>query len=79
MLTEKKKAEYNAQARAKQISRGKEKHSKGIRFLGVGGKGKGKGLCKNDNQMKMTPYNTSSSKQTSGSTIGSYNELFCFV
>ena len=76
---EKKKAKYNARARAKQISRGKGKHSKGIRFWGVGEKGKGKGLCRNDNQMKIMPHNTSRSKQTSGSTIGSYNELFCFV
>ena len=35
---EKKKAEYNAPAGAQQIRRGKEieKHSKGIRFWGVG-------------------------------------------
>ena len=40
----KKKAEYDARAKAKQTSRGKGmgKHSKGIRYLGVSGKGKGK-------------------------------------
>ena len=45
MFKEKKKAEYNAQGKVKQISRGKGmgKHSKGIRFLGVSGKGTGKG------------------------------------
>ena len=39
---EKKKAMYNARARTQQIRRGKGigKHSKGIRFLGVGRKGK---------------------------------------
>ena len=78
---EKKIAEYNAPARAKQISKGKGigKHSKGIRFLGIGGKGKGKKLSRNDNQMKITPCNTSRSNQISGSTIGNYNELLCFV
>ena len=78
---EKKRVKYNAQARAKQIRRGKgiEKHSKGIGFLGVGRKGKGKRFCRSDNQMKITSCNTSRSKQTFGSTIGSYNDLFCFV
>ena len=70
---EKKKAKYNAQARAQTIRRGKGigKHSKGIRFLGVGRKGKGKRLSKNNNQIKITSHNTSRSKQTFGSTIGS--------
>ena len=40
---EKKKAEYAAQTKASQTSEGKGKHSKGIRYLGVSGKGKGKG------------------------------------
>ena len=42
---EKKKAEYNAPAEAKQNNKGKGmgKHSKGIRFLGVSGKEKEKG------------------------------------
>ena len=42
----KKKAEYDAQAKAKQTGKGKGmgKHSKGIRYLGVNGKGKRKGL-----------------------------------
>ena len=34
----------------------------------VGRKGKGKGLCSNDNQMKIMPHKTSRSKQTSGLT-----------
>ena len=43
LFQNKKKAEYNAQAKAKQTSKGKGvgKHSKGIRYLGVSGKGKG--------------------------------------
>ena len=79
---EKKRAKYNARARRnQQIRRGKGigKHVKGIRFLGVDRKGKGKRFCRSDNQMKIMSHNTSRSKQTSGSTIGSYNELFCFV
>ena len=41
-----KKAEYDAWAKANQIGKGKGigKHSKGIRYLGVSGKGKGKDL-----------------------------------
>ena len=41
----KKKAEYDAGAKAKQTSKGKGigKHSQGIRYLGVSGKGRGKG------------------------------------
>ena len=41
----KKKAEYNAWAKAKQTGKGKGmgKHSKGIRYLGVSGKGRGNG------------------------------------
>ena len=37
-----KKAEYDAQAKTKQTGKGKgmRKHSKGIRYLGVSGKGK---------------------------------------
>ena len=57
---EKKKAEYNVQAGAQQIRRGKAigKHSKEIRFLEVGRKGKGKRLSKNSNQMKITSHDT---------------------
>ena len=38
------KAEYNAWAKVKQTGKGKGmgKHSKGIRYLGVSGKGRGK-------------------------------------
>ena len=45
---EKKKAECNAQARTQEIRRGKGigKHSKGIKFLEVGEKGKGKRLSR---------------------------------
>ena len=45
---EKKKAKYNAQARAQQIRRGKGigKHSKGIRFWGLVEKEKEKGLVR---------------------------------
>ena len=45
----KKKAEYDAQAKAKQTGKGKgiRKYSKGIRYLGVSGKGKEKGPWKN--------------------------------
>ena len=41
---EKRKPEYEAQAKAKQTNKGKGmgKHSKGIRYLGVSGKGKAK-------------------------------------
>ena len=41
----KKKAEYNAQTKAKQTikEKGMGKPSKGIRYLGISGKGKGKG------------------------------------
>ena len=40
-----KKAEYNAHTKAKQPGKGKgmAKHSKGLRYLGVSGKGRGKG------------------------------------
>ena len=44
---QKKKAEYDAQAKTKQLRTGKGRgvgrHSKGIRYLGISGKGKGKG------------------------------------
>ena len=78
---EKKKAKDNAQAKAKQISRGKGigKHSKGIRLSRVSGNRKGKGLWRSSNKTKITPCHTSRSKQASGSTIGIQNELFCFV
>ena len=41
---DKKKAEYDAQAKAKKLKadKGKEKHSKGIRYFGITGKWKGK-------------------------------------
>ena len=77
MFKEKKKAEYNAQAKAKQINRGKGigKHSKGIRFLGVSGKGKD---CGRGDKTKITRHHVARNKQTLGSTVG-INELFCFV
>ena len=75
---EKEKAEHNAQAKAKQINRGKGigEHSKGIRFVRVDEKGKG--LNKKGDKTKVTPQRvTSRDKQTTGSTRVSYNELFC--
>ena len=53
MFKEKKKAKYNAQAKARQNSGGKGigKHSKGIRFLRASRKGKGKG-----NKTKVMPH-----------------------
>ena len=70
---EKKKAEYTAQAKAKQNSGGKVigKLSKGIRFWGASGKGKGKG-----NKTEMTPQHAPKNKWTPGSTIGIHNEMF---
>ena len=83
MFKEKKKAEYNARAKAKQNNGGKGmgKHSKGIRFLGVSGKGKGKGkrLHGKGIKTKITPHCTSRNKRAPGSIIGILNELFCFV
>ena len=49
------------------------KHSsKGISFLGVSRKGKGK-----DNKTEMTPQHTQENKRAPDSTIGIHNELFC--
>ena len=39
---EKKKAEYNTQAKTKQANKGMGRHLKGVKTLGIGGKGKGK-------------------------------------
>ena len=71
---EKKKAEYNAQAKVKQNHgrKGMGKHSKGIRILGVSRKGKGK-----DNRSEMTPHHALKNEQVPSSTIGIHNELFC--
>ena len=70
---EEKKAKQDAQARGKQVSRGKGvgQHSKEIRFMRVGGKGKR--LYGKDDKPKIT----SGSKQGSGSTIGIHDKLIC--
>ena len=71
---EKKITEYDTQAKAKQISKGKEigKHSKGIRYLGVSGKGKGKGKrpCRNGSKTKIAPRSATRKRQAPNSTIG---------
>ena len=69
----KKKAECNAQVKAKQNHGGKGvgKHSKGIRFVGANRKEKGK-----DNKTKMTPQHVPKSEQTPSSTIGIHSESF---
>ena len=76
---EKKKAKYDAQARGKQIGRGKGvgTHSKGIRFIRISGKGKG--LGRSGSKTEITPPHTSRSNQATGLTIGIQNELYCFV
>ena len=55
----KKKAEYNAQAKARklQIHKGKGigKHLKGIRYLGISGKGKGRRPQKRNTKLRVTP------------------------
>ena len=83
MFKEKKKAKYNAQAKAEQIDKGKGmgKHSMGIRYLGVSGKGKGKGkrFCRKGDKTKIAPHNVTRNKQAPASTISILNELFCFV
>ena len=77
------KAKYNAQAKAKQINKGKGmgKHYKGIRFWGVSGKRKGKGKRphRKGDKTKIAPHNASRNKQAPGSTIGIFNELICSV
>ena len=69
------KAEYNTQAKTGQINKGRGigKHSKGVKILRVGGKGKGKRLYRKGNKPKIT----SGSRQRSFSTIGIHDELIC--
>ena len=57
------------------------KHSKGIRFWGVSGQGKGKGkrFCGKGDKTKITTHKASRNKQAPGSTIGILNELFCLI
>ena len=66
---EKKKAEYDAWARGKQIGRGKGvgTHSKGIRFIRTSGKGKE--LGRSGSKTEVTWPHTSRSNQATGSTI----------
>ena len=73
----KKKAKYNAPAKAKQIRTGKGKgvgrHSKGIRYLEVSGKGKGKKPHRKITKPKVTPLITrvtSRSNQLDGLILG---------
>ena len=73
----KKKAEYDAQARAKQTGKekGMGKHSKGIRYLGDSGKGKGKGKWPHRKSTKtkialLNVRRTSRSNQSPGSITG---------
>ena len=71
VFPKKKKAEYNAQAKAKQTGKGKGmgKHTNGIRYLGVSGKGKGKRPHRKITNSKVTPLIT---RVTSRS-----NQLLC--
>ena len=74
---EKKRAEHGAQARGRQISRGKGvvKHSKGIRFLWVSGKGKR--LWKSNNRTRIIPCHTSRNEQASGMSCSVLFESAC--
>ena len=70
---EKKKAEYHSQAKAKQTNKGKGmgKHSKGIRYLGISGKGKRP--SRRNTKTKITSLNTGvalKKNQSPSSTIG---------
>ena len=42
IFKEKTKAQYNAQAKTRQMNKGMGGHLKGVKTLGIGGKGKGK-------------------------------------
>ena len=75
VFQKKKKAEYDAQAKTKQTGKGKgmEKQSKGIRYLGVSGKGKGKRPHRKITKSKVTPLITkvtSRNNQSLGSMTG---------
>ena len=81
-FNEKKKAEHKAQAKAKHINRGKGigEHSKGIRFLKVGRKGKRKRLNGKGDKTKIMPHGvTSRDQRTPGSAIGVLNEVVLFL
>ena len=62
VFQKKKKAEYDGQAKTKQLITGKGKgvgrHSKGIRYLGISGKGKGKRPPRKIMKPKVTPLIT---------------------
>ena len=75
VFQKKKKAEYDAQAKAKQTGKGKGmgKCSKGIRYVGVFGKGKGKRPHGKRTKSKVTPIITkvtSRNNQSHGSISG---------
>ena len=72
---QKKKAEYDARAKAKQTVKGKGvgKHSKGIRYLGVSGTENGKILHRKVTKSRVTPLITKmtvKSNQSLGSISG---------
>ena len=62
VFQQKKKAEYNARAKSKQLRTGKGKgvgrHSKGIRYLGISGKGKEKRPHRKITKPKVSPLLT---------------------
>ena len=72
---EKKKAEYNTPAKTKQTNKGMGRHLKGVKTLGIGGKGKQ--FYVKDNKPKIPSHYAS--RSSIGSTIGTLNELFSFV
>ena len=53
---EKKKAEYNTQAKTRQTNEEMGRHLKGIKSLGIGEKGKGKQFYARDNKPKIPSY-----------------------
>ena len=73
VFQKKKKAEYNAQVKVKQLGTGKGKgigkHSMGIRYLGASGKGKGKKPQRKIAKPKMTPLITKVALESDQSII----------
>ena len=53
------------------------RHLKGVKTLGIGGKGKGKQFYVQDDKPKIPSHYAS--RSSTGSTTGTLNELFCFV
>ena len=73
VFQKKKKDEYDAQAEAKQlatgIGKGIRRHSKGIRYFGVSGKGKGKRPQKEIAKPKVTPLITKMALENNQSLV----------